>query len=300
MTPQATISARAWVELLLLSLLWGGSFLSISVALREFGVFTVVAIRVLGAAAVLWAYVLIRGLPLPRGRIWVAFLVMGLLNNVIPFSLIVWGQQNIASGLASIINASTAIFGVLVAAAVFADERLTPRKAIGVSLGFLGVVTAIGLSSLQSLDLRSLSQLAIVGSSISYAFAGAFARSAFKGVAPPVTAAAMTTCSAAFMVPVALTLEGIPSLPQASGTWAALGYLAVMATAAAYLLYYRVLAVAGSGNLMLVTLLVAPVAIALGSIVLGEDLRPQAYAGFALLAVGLVILDGRLLRAPAY
>jgi len=296
MNAQITIPARVWGEILLLSLLWGGSFLAISFALREVGVFTIVAIRVLGAALVLWAYVFIRGLELPRAPgVWAGFLVMGLLNNVIPFSLIVWGQQNIPSGLASILNASTAIFGVIVAAAFFADERLTARKATGVTLGFLGVATAIGLSSLQELNLRSLAQLAIIGSSISYAFAGAWARTVLKGLTPQVAAAGMTSCAALFMVPVALLLEGPPSLSHMPATWAALAYLAVMATATAYLLYYRILVVAGSGNLMLVTLLVAPVAIALGTIVLGEDLRPQAYMGFALLAFGLIILDGRLI-----
>ena len=296
MSAQITIPARAWGELLLLSLLWGGSFLAISFALREVDVFTVVAIRVAGAALVLWAYVLLRGLALPRApQIWVAFLVMGLLNNIIPFSLIVWGQQNIPSGLASILNASTAVFGVIVAAACFADERLSARKVIGVTLGFLGVATAIGLSSLKQFDIRSLSQLAIMGASVSYAFAGAWARVAFKGLTPQVAAAGMTSASALFMLPTALLVEGPPDLSLTPQTWAALAYLAVMATALAYLLYYRVLAVAGSGNLMLVTLLVAPVAIALGAIVLGEDLRPQAYAGFALLALGLIVLDGRIL-----
>ncbi len=295
MNAQITISPRAWIELLLLSLLWGGSFLANSLALREVGVFTIVAVRVLGAALVLWAYVLLRGLDIPRGpRVWAAFLAMGLLNNVIPFSLIVWGQQNMPSGLASILNASTAIFGVIVAAAVFADERLTMRKTLGVSLGFAGVATAVGLSALRELDLRSLAQLAVIGAALSYAFAGAFARGALKGLTPQVAAAGMTSCSALFMVPAALLLDGVPNYGLAPATWAAFAYLAVMATALAYLLYYRVLAMAGSGNLMLVTLLVAPVAIALGTIVLGEDLRPQAYAGFALLTLGLFVLDGRL------
>lgn len=296
MIPQMTIPARAWIEILLLSLLWGGSFLAISFALRELEVFTIVAIRVGGAAIVLWIYVLARGLSVPRpGRVWGAFLVMGLLNNVIPFSLIVWGQQNIPSGLASILNASTAIFGVIVAAAIFADERLTPKKAAGVMLGFLGVATAIGLSALTQFDLRSLAQLALLGSSLSYALAGAWARRAMRGLTPQVAAAGMTSCSALIMIPTAFWLDGVPSLALSATTWGALAYLSVMATAVAYLLYYRVLAAAGSGNLMLVTLLVAPVAIGLGAVVLGEELRHGAYAGFALLAAGLIVLDGRAL-----
>lgn len=296
MNAQMTIPARAWAEILMLSLIWGASFLAISFALREIGVFTIVTMRVLGAATVLWVYVLARGLALPREpRIWGAFLVLGLLNNVAPFCLIVWGQQNIPSGLTAILNASTAIFGVIVAAAVFADERLTPRKALGVSLGFMGVAVAIGISSLKSFDLRSLSQLAIIGSSMSYAISGAFARKTLTGLPPQVAAAGMTTCATVLMLPVAYLTEGMPTLDYSAATWAALTHLAIIATALAYLLYYRVLAVAGSGNLMLVTLLVAPVAIVLGAVILSEDLRPAAYLGFALLALGLVVLDGRLL-----
>ncbi|MFC2967379.1 DMT family transporter [Acidimangrovimonas pyrenivorans] len=294
---QKTLSARAWAELLLLALIWGGSFLSIRLALDEVGVLTSVAFRVGGAAVVLWVYVLGRRLPLPRRpRVWAAFLVMGLLNNVIPFSLITWGELHIASGLASILNASTAIFGVLVAALVFADERLGPRRALGVLTGFAGVATAVGPSALTGLDLTSLGQLAVLGAASSYACAAAFARASFKGVAPQVAAAGMLTGSTLVLVPAALLRDGAPSLDYSAATWGALVYLAVLASAGAYLLYYRVLAMAGAGNLSLVTLLVSPVAILLGWLVLGETLPRHAFAGFGLLALGLAITDGRLLR----
>lgn len=296
MTPQKTISSRAWIELLLLAVIWGGSFLSIRVALDEIGFVTTVAHRVFWAALVLWAVVVLRRLPLPRSpRVWGAFLVMGLLNNVIPFSLMAWGQLHIETGLTSILNAATAIFGVLVAALAFSDERLSLRRAIGVLLGFVGVATAIGLDALARFDLRSMAQLAVLGGALSYAIAGAWARATLGGLAPQVAAAGMLTGSALVMLPAALLLEGVPNADLAPRTWIAIGYYAIIATALAYLLYYRVLAMAGSGNLMLCTLLVAPVAIVLGAVVLGEALRPQAYIGFALLALGLVVLDGRLL-----
>ena len=160
MTPQKTLSGRAWIELSLLSLLWGGSFLSIRIALDEIGFFTAVAHRVFWATLVLWAAVAILRLPLPRDpKIWAAFLIMGLLNNVIPFSLMAWGQLHIESELTSILNGATAIFGVVVAAIVFRDERLTARRVIGVTLGFFGVTIALGLENLRSLDLRSLAQV---------------------------------------------------------------------------------------------------------------------------------------------
>ena len=293
---QKSLSARAWAELLLLALIWGGSFLSIRIALDQVGVLTSVAFRVGGAAAVLWAYVAWRRLPVPRAaRRWAAFLAMGLLNNVIPFTLITWGELHIPSGLASILNAATAIFGVVVAALVFADERLGLRRALGVATGFLGVATAVGLSALARFDLTSLGQLAVLGAATSYAVSAAFARAALKGLAPQVAAAGMLTGSTLILIPAALATEGVPSFAYAPATWGALVYLAVLASAGAYLLYYRVLAMAGAGNLSLVTLLVAPVAILLGRIVLGETLPPHALAGFALLALGLVIVDGRLI-----
>lgn len=294
MIDQKSISAPAWLALCALGTIWGLSFVSVRVALNEIGPLTSVAHRTFWAMLVLWGVVALMRLPLPRGpRVWGAFLIMGILNNVIPFSLMAWGQLHIESGLTSILNASTAIFGVLVAALVFADERLTPRKAAGVLLGFAGVVTAIGLENLRDFDLQSLAQVAVVGGAISYALAGSWARKTLTGMPPLVAAAGMLTGSSLVMVPLALLVEGPISLDLQPATMLAIGYYALVATAGAYLLYYYVLGLAGSGNLMLVTLLVAPVAIVAGAVMLSEALPPKAYAGFGLLALGLLVLDGR-------
>lgn len=294
---QQTLSARAWVELSLLSLIWGASFLSVRVALDEIGPLTSVAHRTGWAMLILWAVALIRRMPIPHGiRIWAAFLVMGMLNNVIPFTLMAWGQLHIETGLTSILNASTAIFGVIAAAVFFADERLTPRRAIGVSIGFIGVATAIGLDAFRSFDLRSLGQLAVIGGTISYALAGVWAKKQLSGLSPQIAAAGMLTGSSIIAIPAAILIEGPIRMDLQPATWAAIAYYAVIATAVAYLLYYRVLKMAGSGNLMLCTLLVAPVAIILGAVVLGEELPVRSYFGFGILACGLIILDGRLFK----
>ncbi|QAX29498.1 DMT family transporter [Leisingera sp. NJS204] len=294
MSPQKTISPRAWAELILLGVIWGGSFLSIRIALDEIPVVTLVLHRCGWAALFLWILVLLMRLPVPKEpRIWGAFLVMGLLNNVIPFGLMAWGQLHIETGLTSILNAATAIFGVIVAALLFPDERLTVRKALGVGLGFLGVATAIGLEQFARFDLRSTAQLAVLAGTVSYAFASAWARFNLTGLPPLVAAAGMLTGSTLFLAPAALLIDGPPVLELAARTWASIAYFALFATAGAYLLYYRVLELAGSGNLMLVTLVIPPVAIVLGALVLEEELKPQAYAGFALLAAGLVILNGK-------
>ena len=297
MNTQKTISPRAWAEMLLLAAIWGGSFVSIRIALDEVGPLTTVVHRVGWAALVLWAVVLMMRLPVPREpRVWGAFLGMGLLNNVIPFALMAWGQQFIESGLTSILNAATAMFGVMVAAIFFADERITPRKAVGVLLGFAGVATAIGLENLRSLDLRSLAQLAVLGGTVSYAFASVWARRTLSGQPPQVAAAGMVTAATLVMLPLAWVLEGPVTLALEPRTMAAIGYYAILGTALAYLLYYRILAIAGSGNLMLVTLMIAPFGIVLGALILGEALRPAAYGGFALLALGLLVLNGRIWR----
>lgn len=297
---QITMSGRAWTELGGLAGLWGASFLAVRICLDEIGPLTTVAHRVFWASLALWIVVWLRRIDVPRSpRIWGGFLVMGVLNNVLPFSLLTWGQLHIESGLTAIFNASTAVFGVLAAAIFFADERLTPRKLFGVCLGFAGVATAIGLENLVNFDLQSLAQIAVLGATLCYALASVWARKTLSGLPPQVAAAGMLTGAGLVIVPLALVIEGMPRTDLATETLGALAYISLLATAGAYLLYYRVLAMAGSGNLMLVTLLVAPLAIVLGAVVRHETLPLNAFAGFALLAIGLVILDGRMIdRRP--
>ena len=295
MNAQKTISPRAWAELILLAVIWGGSFLSTRLTLNEIPVVTTVLHRCGWAMLILWGVVLLRRLPIPRApAVWLAFGVMGLANNVVPFFLLTWAQKHVETGLVSILNAATAIFGVILAAMFFADERLTPRKAIGVSLGFLGVATALGFDAFHSFDLRSGAQLAVLGATVSYGLASCWARARLSHLPPQVSAAGMLTGSTLMLLPLALLLDGPVRFDLAAETWVAVAYLSVFATAGAFLLYYRVLSMAGSGNLMLVTLLVSPVAIVLGALVLGEELHARAYAGFALLALGLLILNGTL------
>ena len=294
-TTQTRISRTSWLTMALLALIWGGSFLSIRVALEEVGVLTVVGFRVGLAGTALWAFVLLRGLPVPRGWGWIgscAFL--GLFNNILPFCLIVWGQTHIPSGLAGILNASNVIFSVGLAALIFPDERLTARKIVGVTLGVVGVALTIGPSVLTQFDLTSLGQLAILGASLSYAVSSIFSRQKLRDVRPEVVAAGMLTVSSCVMIPAAIWMEGVPSMSYALRTWGALGYISVLSSAFAYILFYRVLQTAGAGNVSLVTLMIAPVAVVLGALTYGEALPSHAYLGLVLLALGMLYIDGRL------
>jgi len=240
-------------------------------------------------------------LSLPRSpNVWMAFLIMGLLNNVIPFSLIVWGQTHIASGLASVLNATTPLFGVIVVGLLLVDERATAMKLVGVAVGFLGVVMMIGIPSLDSVKQGTiLAQIAILGAALSYAFASVFGRR-FKamGLKPIIIAAGQVTGSTALLAPVAFYVDGPlallgPGSPSII-VWASILTLAVFSTALAYILYFKILASSGATNILLVTLLVPVSAIFLGLLFLNETLQWVNLAGMALIAIGLSAIDGRL------
>lgn len=286
-----------WAMLLVLATVWGGSFFFNGIAVRELPVFTVVVSRVALAAAILLMILRLRGERMPRDRqVWIAFFGMGLLNNAIPFSLIVWGQQHIASGVASILNASTPLFTVILAHVLTSDERMTPGKFAGVLIGFSGVAVMIGLDAMRDLGVGIVAQLLCVVGAISYAFAGIFGRR-FRSMAitPMATATGQVITSSLIMLPLVMVLDRPWTLPQPSLT--AIGALigvAAISTALAYVLYFRILATAGATNLLLVTFLIPVSAILLGTLFLGETLLPRHFAGMALIGAGLAAIDGRL------
>ncbi|ANU38910.1 DMT family transporter [Vibrio scophthalmi] len=297
-TIDTSMNARVWAMLLGLSLLWGGSFFFVGVAVQELPPLTIVTLRVGLAAITLWLVVLVSGIRLPSGpKVWRSFLGMGLLNNVIPFALIVWGQTQIASGLASILNAATPIFAVVVAGILLPDERITPLKCLGVALGFVGVVVMIGVPASSDVS-NVLPQLAIIGAALSYSFAGVYGRR-FKGfgINPILTAAGQVTASTLVLLPITFVVEGVPNIANVSSNiWGAIVGLAIISTAVAYILYFKILERSGATNVLLVTLLVPVSAILLGSLFLNETLQTIHFVGMALIALGLSAIDGRLWR----
>lgn len=293
-SPRITPAAAAMLAGL--AALWGGSFFFAEVALGELPPLTIALHRVFWAVPVLAVVIRIQRLALPRDpRIWGAYLVMGALNNAIPFSLIFWGQTRIESGLAAILNGTTAVFGAVVAGLLLADEPLTARKIAGAGLGLAGVAAIMGHDLLTGFDPRDLAQLAVLGGALSYALASVWARRMLSGQAPQVNALGMLAGSSLLMIPVVLMADGVPRVDLSPAVWAALMALSVLSTAVAYLLYFAILTRAGAANLMLVTLMIPPFAAGLGAAFLGERLEPGAYRGFALIGLGLLVTDGRIL-----
>lgn len=292
-----------WLLLILLSLLWGGAFLFGKMAVAELPPFTVVLGRVGPAAVLLLALAVAAGLRLPgTARDWAPFFILGLLQNVIPFSLIVWGQTQISVGLAAILNATTPLFSVVLAHALTPDERLTPRRLTGVLLGVAGVAAIVGPAALADGRLGLPGEVAVLGAALSYGFASIFARR-FRATPPLVTAAGQLTAASLMMLPLALVLDRPWQLPPpGAATWGALAGLSLLGTAAAFIIYFRIIARAGATNATLVTLLIPASALLLGAAVLGEVIVPRQLAGMALIGLGLAVIDGRplgWLRRPA-
>jgi drug/metabolite transporter (DMT)-like permease len=290
------MDARDWGLLALLSILWGGSFFFTAIAVAELPPLTIVLARV-GIAAVLLLPVLwASGARLPaRPTDWMPFLVMGLLNNVIPFSLIVSGQTRIASGIASVLNATTPLFTVLVMAA-YGDEPLAARRVVGVLAGLAGVIILRG-QSLEIAGPQTLGMLLCLGAALSYGFSGLWGRRKLANVPPLTSATCQLICSSLVMLGLAGVVERpwllpAPSLP----TWLVLLATAALSTALAYVVFFRILVRSGASNVMLVTLLIPVTAILLGHFLLGEPLEAREIIGALVIGGALLIVDGRMIK----
>lgn len=292
------MGAREWLLLLVLSVLWGGSYFFAAVALSALPPLTLALARVsLAAAALLLLCAATGNLSLQAPRPWLAFLVMGATNNVLPYTLIFWSQTRIDSGLAAILNATTPFFAALLAQWFTADERLSAGKLAGIAIGVAGVAVMLGPELLAGLGGQLLAQVAVLAAALSYATAGVFGRR-FAGRPSLQVAAGQLTASTLLLLPAVLWLErpwqSAGAAAAAPAVWASVAALALVSTSLAYVIYFRILARAGATNLLLVTLLIPVSAVLLGAGILGERLQPEHLAGMALIAAGLLQIDGRI------
>ncbi|MGD9057847.1 MAG: DMT family transporter [Desulfobacterales bacterium] len=289
------MNSNQWGLLIILSLFWGGSFFFIEIALRDFQPFTLVFLRISIAALILVGVVYFSGKRLPTSlKTWKGYFVLGLLNNAIPFTLIVWGQTRIEGGVASILNATTPIFTVLLAHFLTADERLTLPKIMGVLVGFIGVYLMMKPELSEGFSWRGMGQAAVLVAATSYAFAGIFGKR-FKNIPATVNSAGMLLCSSMVMLPLVLIIDAPWTVrPSFEALTAVLG-IALISTVAAYLLYFYLLAAVGATNVLLVTFLIPVSALVLGVGVLKEVIKIVEYAGMGCIFLGLIIIDGRML-----
>lgn len=289
-----------WALLVALSVIWGGSFFFSKIALAEIPPFTLVFSRVLLAAMTLYAIIHVRGIKLKLSMpLLKVFIGMGLLNNLIPFSLIFYGQTQIASGLASILNATTPIFTVLVAHFLTNDERINLSKLGGILLGVIGVVVMLKNDLAGGINLSAMAMLACLGAALSYAFASVYGRKLKAMKTTPIVGAwGQVSATTIMILPIMLIVDKPWTLnvPTAQIIWSILA-LGFICTALAYVIFFRILANGGATNISLVTLLIPISAVLLGTAILGERLSVAHFCGMGLIGLGLVVLDGRILHA---
>jgi drug/metabolite transporter (DMT)-like permease len=294
---KSSMNKVEWGMLILLSILWGASFLFMKVALAELPTFTIVFSRVCIASLTLLILIKILNHEFPKGlKVWRVFLIMGFINNVVPFSLLVWGMTELASGLAAILNAMTPFFTILLAHFVTIDERISYNKIVGVLLGLAGVVVLIGVDALGGFNASILAMLACLGAAFSYALAAIYGRQFIRMNIQPVTGAfGQVTASSFLLIPIVIFVDSPWTLSMPGmNTWLSIAILGVGSTAIAYILYFSILAAAGATNITLVTLLVPVSAILFGWLILGETLLTNHLIGMAIIALGLLAIDGRL------
>lgn len=294
-SPTNRMTPLSWAMLILLAVVWGGSFFFTKIVIADIPPVTLIFYRVVIAAAALHLVLRLQGARFPwRADLLRAFLVMGLLNNAVPFTLLAWGQVHIASGLAAVLNAFTPVSTVIIAHVLTDTDKATPMKLAGVLVGLSGVAVMIGPEAFGGITDHVTAELACLGATVSYGLAAIFGRR-FRGQPALVTAAGQLTGSSAIMLPLALAVGGasVFDLPSMSNLGSVL-VLALGCTAFAYILFFRILSQAGATNVTLVTFLVPVSAILLGAVFLGEVLAPRHWLGMAFIALALAAIDGRL------
>ena len=287
---------KDWFLVILLGVFWGASFLFVEILLEYVTPFVVVYLRVAIASALLLVYILIRNIKFKfsRGDLFNLF-VMGLLNNILPFLLIAYGQQSITGGLASILNANTSFMTILLVALFIPNEKLNFHRTIGVLIGILGVILAVDYQNIFQLNNDSVGQYLILLATISYSFAGIWAKLKLQNLPPVVSAAGMLTMSTIFLSPYILSthFEELSSLNLDTLKYA-LGF-ALICTVFAYFIYFKILESTGAGNLLICTIIIPPSSIILNSIFIGEVINTNEILGLLVIIVGLLVIDGRIL-----
>ncbi|MFN5824774.1 MAG: DMT family transporter [Sphingomonadales bacterium] len=299
MTATPKLDGTGWMLIAILSILWGGSFVMIEIGLRSYPPLTLVFARVALAVPPMLLAMRLMGESLPRdSRSWVLLTVVGALNCALPFSLFFWGQQYLDSGYASILNATTPLWGVIAAHFLTSDEKATPTRILGALVGMAGIVVMVGPAAMKGFSDNLLAQIACLVSTTFYSFAAIYGRRLSQSALTPMSVATGQTITASLiMLPIMLIVDQpwAMAMPRLDSTMAAL-MLALISTALAYTLFFRLIDRSGASNAQLVAFLIPVFAVLLGSLLLNEKLTAGQAGGAVLIAAGLVILDGRLFR----
>ena len=288
---------KDWLLVLLLGLFWGSSFFFVEVLLKYLSPFMIVYLRVSIASIFLILFIYIKGIKFQfTFNNFFNLSIMSLLNNIFPFLLITFGQQTTTGGLASILNANTSFVAIILASLFLPLERLNLSRVLGISIGILGVVIAVGYQNIFQLKNDDLGKYLIIIATISYGFAGVWGKLRLNNLSPIIAATGMLTISTIILTPYAITnhLVEIYSLNFYIFKYAFI--FAIICSVFAYFLYFKILESAGAGNLLICTIIIPPSSIFLNAFFLDQNITTNEYLGLIIIILGLIILDGRLFK----
>lgn len=293
------MTLKDWFLLIILSIIWGSSFMFLKIALVELSPFLIVFSRLVISAIFLTIVCKWRKLQFPQTpTTWLSLGFLGVINTAAPFLLISWAQQHIDTATASILNATSPIFVMILAQFFTDDEKLTVNKVFGVLAGIAGIAVMVSPSLGDNLRVANLGPFGILGGTFLYAVAGIYAKR-FKLIPSTMVSAVSLIGGMVFMAPALLVVD-IPNIAALSAkTWFAIGFLGMICTVAAYLIYFRLIAASGATNALLVTLLIPVSAFVFSVTIMNETIKATDIKGMMLIGAGLLIIDGRLLRFPA-
>lgn len=286
-----------WALLILLSLIWGTSFLFIKIGVGELSPFWVAGIRILFGAAFLLAFLRLTGNSLPARRFWPALFVAGLLSNALPWTVLAWGEIRISSGLASILNATTPLWSIIIAS-IWDDEQLTVIRIAGIIIGFAGVFLLIDIDLSALTNLNLLAELAVLSASFSYATGAVFVRRRLRGPSSRQLAAGQLSAAFILMLPILFIDGAPPQMPSATAAGAVVA-LGVLGSGIAYLIYFRLLTEVGATRTLIVTYLVPVTAVFWGWFILNETFGWRTLLGMATILVGVILVNSRRGEQPA-
>jgi drug/metabolite transporter (DMT)-like permease len=287
-------TAFEWAIFLALGFMWGSSYLFIKLAVDDFGTFTLITLRLGIGAAFLWAVIRATRTAIPRDRrVYRTLLVMAVINIVVPFTLITWAEQSVDSALAAILNSTVPLFVIVIAPMFLPDEPIRINGLIGLAIGFIGVVLIVS-PGLVAADGDPAGELALLGSSFSYAIGNVYARKNVRGLAPMIPAVFQVTFGLIIVAVLAIVLEQpwATATPDAEA-WFSVIWLGILGSGMAYLAYFRLLSHWGATRTALVAYLLPVVGIVLGFLVLQEPIGPTLIVGTALVIAGVAIVNGR-------
>lgn len=303
-TPSSIDKPRAglapeWALLALLATCWGASYTFIKIGVATIPPVTLIAARTLIAGALLLAVLRMRGVKLPtEPSMWRRFMLQACLNSVLPFTLIAWAERSVDAGLATILNSTSPIFIFLLGLGLGGADKPTLRRLFGVGAGLAGICLIVGFEALNGLGHSLIAQLALVAAAVCYGCAAMFGR-VFRGLDPMVPAAGSLVSGAAMLVPASLVVDRPWTLSPSAASMSAVLALAVLSTALAFTIYFRLIRTLGPMSTAAQAYLRVPIGVTIGVMFLGEALAPTAWIGLACVVTGVVAMtmpETKLLR----